>query len=56
MSVDRRIDKEVWYNGILPSHEKNKIKPLAATQTDLEIIILSQVRQISYDIAYVSGI
>ena len=56
MSVDRRIDKEVWYNGILPIHEKNKIKPLAATQMDLEIIILSQVRQISYHIAYVSEI
>ena len=34
--------------------KKNIIMPLAATQTDLEIIILSEVsqRQISYDITY----
>ena len=56
MSVDRRIDKEVWCNGILLSHEKNGIKPFAATQMDLEIIILSKVRRISYDITYISGI
>ena len=31
------------YNGILLSHRKNKIMPLAATWMDLEIIILSEV-------------
>ena len=42
------------YNGILLSHRKNEIMPLVATWMDLEIIILSEVRQrhISYDITY----
>ena len=31
------------YNGILLSHEKNEIMPFAATQMQLEIIILSEV-------------
>ena len=38
----------VWgciYNGILLSHKKNKILPLAAKWMDLEIIILSEVSQ-----------
>ena len=41
------------YNGIL-TIKKNEIMPFAATWMDLEIIILSEVRerQISYDIAY----
>ena len=34
------------YNGILLSHKKkNKIMPFAATQMDLEMIILSKVSQ-----------
>ena len=48
MSIDRGIDKEDvinMYNGILLSHKNDEIMPLAATWMDLEIIILSEVRQ-----------
>ena len=33
------------YNGILLSHEKKEIMAFAATWMDLEMIILSEVRQ-----------
>ena len=33
------------YNGILLSHRKNEIMPFAATEMDLDIIILNEVSQ-----------
>ena len=43
MAIDRRMNKEDVvhiYSGILLSHKKNKIMPFAATEMQLEIIIL----------------
>ena len=37
------------YNGILLSHEKDDIMPFVATSMDLEIFILSEVRQTEND-------
>ena len=48
MSIDRWIDKEdvvYIYNGILLSHKKEWNNAFAATWMQLEIIILSDVRQ-----------
>ena len=46
--------KKMQYNGTILSRKKNEIMPFAATWMDLEIIILSEVRQrqILYDITY----
>ena len=57
MSTSREMDKEdvvYLYNGILFSHNKHEIMPLAATRMDLTIVILSKIRkrQITYDITY----
>ena len=57
MSIYRGLDKEDvvhTYSEILLSHKKNRIMQLAATWMDLEILILSGVResQTSYDITY----
>ena len=48
MSNNTGMDKENVvhaYNKILVSHQKNEIMPFVATCMDLEIIILSEVRQ-----------
>ena len=48
MSIDRWVDKEDvvhMYDGILLSHKKNEIMPLAATWMDQEIAILIEVSQ-----------
>ena len=48
------------HNGILLSHEKNKIMPFAATWMELETLILSEVSQKEKDkyhtISLISGI
>ena len=48
MSINRGMDKEdvvPLYNGILLSHKiMSKIMPSAATQMDLEIVTLSELR------------
>ena len=53
----------MWYikhNGILLSHKKNKIMPFAATEMELETLILSEVSQKEKDkyhmILLISGI
>ena len=44
MSINRGTDKDVvpTYNGMVLSHERNKITPYAATWMDPEMIILSK--------------
>jgi len=38
-------EEDVIYNGILFSHKKNEIIPFAASWMDLEMIILSELRE-----------
>ena len=48
MSNNRGMDEEDVvhiYNGTLLSHKNSEVLPFAATWMDLEIIILSEVRQ-----------
>ena len=48
MSIDRGMDKEDvvhMYSGILLSHKKNEIMPLAATWMDPEMVIRNEVSQ-----------
>jgi len=48
MFIDREMDKEDVvhvYNGILLSHKKDEIMPLAAKWMDLEIVILTEGSQ-----------
>jgi len=57
MSINREMgEKDVApiHNGILLSHKENELMLLAATWMDLEMIVLSEVRerQILYDITY----
>ena len=52
MSINRQMEKEDVvriYNGIPRTREKNRIRSFAATQMDLEMIILREVTQTEKD-------
>ena len=51
MSIDRGMDKEdvhIYTTEYYSAIKKNEIMPFAATQMDLEIIILSQTERDKY--------
>lgn len=60
MSTDRGMDKEdvVYIHIGILAIKKNEIMPFASTWMDLEILILSEVRQrhISYAITYIQNL
>ena len=59
MSIGRGMDKEDVahiYNGLLLAIKKNEVMPFAATWTDLEIVILSEVSQTEREISFISGV
>ena len=48
MSIDRGMDKKMWYMYIIECYlaiKKNKMMPLAATWIDLEILILGEAHR-----------
>ena len=56
MSINRGMEKEGIYNGILLNHKKNEIMLFAATWMDLEIVILSKFSQKERDNYHISHI
>ena len=54
--MDKEDVVDSIYNGILLSHKKSEIMPFAATQMDLETIILSEVSQTEKDKYHISFI
>ena len=52
-----KIILSIYHNGILFSHKKNKITPLAATWMELERLVLSEISQKEkdkyHDITYI---
>ena len=57
MSIDKGMDKEDVVYGTLLSHKKDEIMPFAATWSDLEIIVLSDISQTKTNItSSISGI
>ena len=63
MSIDRGMDKEMWQMYTMEYYSamgKNEIMPPAATQLDIEIIILSEAshreRQIPRGITYMKNL